>query len=130
MVAPVLKITAPKIISDLIKWEAEPGYCRESGLLKANATVTIGTPLGRIAAGADEGKLVVCNPAANDGSEVCVALALKDSAAVSDVVVPYLARMAMISDSGIEWPIVFTSVQKSKVISDLAAHGIVTRHGL
>lgn len=52
MVAAVRTLTAPKIVTDLIKWEAEPAYSREYGVLAANNPVVIGTALGKIAFGA------------------------------------------------------------------------------
>ncbi|WP_051949248.1 head decoration protein [Methylosinus sp. PW1] len=52
MVAPVRTVSAPKLISDLVKWEEELAYSREEAALLANNAVIIGTPLGKVSIGA------------------------------------------------------------------------------
>jgi hypothetical protein len=52
MVAPVRTLAAPKILSDLVKWEEELAYSRDEGVLLASNAVVIGTPLGKITLGA------------------------------------------------------------------------------
>lgn len=223
MVAPVRTVSAPKILSDLVKWEAECGYCRDEGVILANNPVKIGTPLGKITLGAaaaaakagntgngvftldaatpilsgakvgvyvarcieaaanggtfrvfdpegrvlgdvavggtfadqikfsiadgaadfvvgDEfdvtiaagsGKLKILDPAAVDGSAKCVgfSILLRDPGAADSRIV-YEARMALIADSGIEWPAGFTDAQKAQALADVEARGIVARSGL
>jgi len=233
MVAPVRTAFAPKIISDLLKWEVDPTYSREQGTLKALNVVKIGTPLGRIELGAassaaksggntansgtfvldattpvlagaesgvytlrcitaatnggvfrledprgrvlgdfaitggaggtvtvndkikgvltdgtadfvvgdgfditvaaGSGKLVVLAPAALDGSAKCIGFSLQErDPGNADGVILYLARMAVIADSGIAWPDAFTSDQKLAAVADALAApcGIVTRVGI
>lgn len=224
MVAPVRKVSAPKIVSDLIKWEAEPGYCRDSDVLAANQALIIGTPLGKIAlgavsvaakaggntgngvftldantpklAGAKPGvyavrcieaaanggtfrvedpdgivigdvavgatfadgikfsiadgaadfivgdgfdvtiaagskKIVVLDPAALDGSAVCIGFSTVVRESVNaDGAVTYVRRMAMLADSGVAWPIGFTDLQKSKALADVEPFGLIARTGL
>lgn len=48
----VTRVSAPRILSDLVKFEVDTSYVREFGTLTANNPVVIGTPLGKISAGA------------------------------------------------------------------------------
>jgi hypothetical protein len=48
MVAPVRQVFGPKIQSDLLKWEVDRLFTRDSGVLKASNIVDVGSPLGAI----------------------------------------------------------------------------------
>jgi len=224
MVAPVRTVSGPKILSDLLKWEAEPGYCRDSGVLLASNPVTIGAALGRITlgavsaaaksggntgngvftidattpklAGAKVGvytvrciaaatnsgtfrvtdpnglvlgdvavgatfadrikfaiadgstdfivgdgfdvtiaagslKITPLNLTALDGSATCIGFStiLRDPGA-SDGAVVYVARMAMLADSGIDWPAGISAGQIAQAYADVAPYGIIARSGM
>lgn len=117
MVAPVRKFTAPKIISDVVKYEEEIGYSREIGTLKAGETLALGTLVAL-----DAGGLVVALP--DDGSLACKGVALNAVVAGASNVVGgalYIARQAVIADSGVEWPAGISDAHKAKAVSELAA---------
>lgn len=117
MVAPVRKYTAPKILSDVVKYEEEIGYSRETGTLKAGETLALGTPIS-----IDAGGLIVALTV--DGSLACKGVALNAVAAGESNAVGaalYIARQAVIADSGLEWPAGISAPHKAKAIAELAA---------
>lgn len=117
MVAAVRKFTAPKILSDVVKYEEEAGYSRETGTLKAGETLALGTLIS-----VDDGGLIVALP--DDGSLPCKGVALNAVVAGPANAVGaalYIARQALIADSGLEWPAGISDAHKAKAVSELAA---------
>lgn len=125
MVAPVRKVTAPKIVSDVVLWEEELAYSRETAaIVHANTAYDLGTP---IAVDAD-GKTV---PLPSDGSLVCTGVAISVFAAqVADYVggLVFIKRTAILKSSGIIWPAGISDANKAKAIGELEApRGVVVR---
>lgn len=124
MVAPVRKITAPKILSDLVMWEEELAYSRESAVTVKNTTVTeIGTPL----ATDEDGKVV---PLPADGSAVCIGFALTARAATAADTsggLDYIRRTAILKDFGIVWPADISAANKAKALGEVDVRGVVVR---
>lgn len=124
MVAPVRKITAPKILSDLVMWEEELAYSREAAVTVKNTTVTeIGTPLA-----IDEDDKVVPLPA--DGSAVCIGFALTARAATAADTsggLDYIRRTAILKDFGIVWPAGISAANKAKALGEVEVRGVVVR---
>ncbi|MCW2276370.1 hypothetical protein GJ654_18760 [Rhodoblastus acidophilus] len=117
MVAPVRTYTQPKILSDLVKYEEEVGYSRDTGTLKAGETTVIGTPVAHDANGK-----VVALP--NDGSLACIGVSIAErSAGVADVTdgALYIANNALLADSGIVWPSGISGANKTKAVGELRA---------
>jgi hypothetical protein len=115
MVAPVLRVNAPRILSDLIKYEVDPSYVREVATQGAGVELKIGTPVAF--ATAKPGVVVAWNPAASDGSEDCVGLSVvARPAPQADTAkgATYLARGA-------------TPEQRAAALVALAALGILSR---
>lgn len=116
MVAPVRKYSQPKILSDVVKYEEEIGYSRDVATLAAGAVIALGTLVAL-----DDGKIV---PLADDGSLACVGVSIvAASAAGADApgAALYIARQAVIADSGIEWPAGISDDNKAKAIAELKA---------
>lgn len=124
MVAPVRKITAPKIYSDVVLWEEELAYSREApGPVKATTVTDIGTPLAED----EDGKIV---PLPSDGSLACWGVSLSIRAAsAADTSGDLLAirRTAILKDSGIVWPAGITDAHKAVAVAALDARGIIIR---
>lgn len=124
MVAPVRKITAPKILSDLVLWEEELAYSREaSGAVKSTTVTDLGTPLAL-----DADHKVVPLPA--DGSLVCIGFALTARAATAaDTMggLDYIRRTAILKDFGIVWPAGISADNKAKALAEVEVRGVVVR---
>lgn len=124
MVAPVRKVTAPKIASDLVMWEEELGYSREAaGTVKATTVTDIGTPLAL-----DVDHKTV--PLLADGSLTCIGVAISARAATAadttgDLV--YIRRTAILKDSGIVWPAGISDANKTKALGEIEPRGVITR---
>lgn len=117
---------APRVVSDLVKWEAHVGYSVDSAELAANQTVEIGTPLMKDA----NGRLVPLDPA-DPNLIVGFARANGATGATPRAAFPYVARLALISEAGVVWPAGFDAAKKAATF--LAASNlymIVARAGL
>jgi hypothetical protein len=127
MVAPVMKFSEPKRLSDLLVYEAELGYSRDDdGTVKSTTVTEIGTVLARD----EDGKIV---PLAGDGSLAAVDVALVPRAATAtdttDTLVR-IARHAILKDSGLAWPAGISAANKAKAIGDLKSAGILVRRAV
>ncbi|WP_454919223.1 head decoration protein [Xanthobacter sediminis] len=127
MVAPVLKITAPRILSDLVLWEEDLAYSRETSGPVAAATVT---EIGTLIAKDEDGKTV---PLPNDGSLACwgVAIVARRAATVDtndDLLC--IRRVAILKDTGILWPAGISAANKAKALGELDARGVLARPAL
>jgi hypothetical protein len=124
-------IAAPKLLSSWLKYEVNPDYTRQVGVLLAGdgaaRDIKAGAVLGKVTA---SGKLVAWAPAAVDGSETAVGVAVNDATAAdgADDRVLYLARgPAIVFAPEIAWPTGATTEQKAAALADLAAIGIVAQ---
>jgi hypothetical protein len=124
-------ITAPKLLSSWLKYEVNSDYTRSVGVLLAGAgaarDIKAGELLGKVTA---SGKLVAWDPAAVDGSEDAVGVAVFDATATAavDDRVAYLARgPAIVFAPEFVWPAGATAEQKAAAVADLAALGIVAQ---
>lgn len=86
---------SPRRMGELIAYEVNPDYCRQSDVLLAGSgaarELDIGQLVGRVTA---SGKLVLWAPGATDGSQNVVGIVLEDAQAANGVddVVLILAR--------------------------------------
>ena len=124
MVAPVRKVTAPRILSDVVLWEEELAYSRESvGTVDSDTVTEIGTPLAKDA----DGKTV---PLPADGSLTCWGVAISPRAATTadttdDIVA--IRRTAMLKDTGILWPAGISAANKAKALGEIETRGVIVR---
>ncbi len=127
MVAPVRRVTAPKILSDVVLWEEEVAYSREiAGTVKATTVTDLGTPIALDA----NGKVV---PLPSDGSLVCIGVALTARAATAaDTTgdLNYVRRTAILKDSGLVWPTGISDANKTKALGEIEVRGVVVRPAL
>lgn len=123
---------APELLGELLLFEINPAYCRESETLKApSATLPLGTVLmqnvdGTLgpwtpAALAAEGQTAEPDPAA-------VGVLLRDvPASSSNVDAPVLRRGALVSASLLKWPADTADEKKTAALATLATASIVAR---
>lgn len=106
-------------LSDLLKFEVNPSLCRETVTLTA-AAVTAGAVLGRTTA---TGAYKAHDPAATDGSEKAIAVALYDAPASGQCIV--VRRSAIVAKDALVWKAGMTDAQKAAALQQLADAGIV-----
>ncbi len=124
MTAPV---TESLYLSDLLVYEAEQRYSRESITVAAGQSLTLGTLLGRVT---DSGAFTAWNPKAKDGSDRVLGVLLADcDASVKEAAAVMVTRHALLSDVGIQWGDL-SAEQQRDAQTQLAARGIVIRKGV
>lgn len=122
----------PRQLSELLKTELDPNWSREAGVVKAGQTFDLGQVIAALTAdGPDLGKLVAFNPAGVDGSETIVGVSqMVVDASDNDVYgVPYSARGAVLSLSGLRGLDALTAPQKAAALAQLTALGLIVRVG-
>ncbi|AVM76207.1 head decoration protein [Magnetospirillum gryphiswaldense] len=123
-------LTASPTLGDLLKFELNASYTRETVTLKAGTSYPLGSVLGRISA-SDEYRL---SPAAevvgDEGAEVAVAVLL-EAVDATDGAVPglivargpvILADGALVFDASVDQP-----AERVAKLTQLAAMGLVAR---
>lgn len=116
------------LTSDVVKYEADPSYCRDEDTLASGAgVVQLGTVLGRVTA---TRKYKPLDPAAVDGSETAAAVILQRAdATLADQTVVNLKRQALVVLQHLKWPAEITDSQRLQALDQLEALGIVARNG-
>jgi hypothetical protein len=122
-----------KYLGDVLKYEDENLYCRETVTVLAGADVpralTVGMVLGRITA---TGKVKQIDFSANDGSEQAYGVLLADVTAPVGADVEGVALVngpAIVADNGLIWPDGATAPQKATAIAQLRAAWIKVYQG-
>lgn len=112
---------APELLGELLLFEINPDYCRETVTVSAPATdIFMGSLLVKNA----DGSFTPWESADTD----VAGIALRDTPASSeDVLVPVLRRGALVSAAKLKWPESVTDEQKATAKSALAAFGIIVR---
>ena len=120
------KVQRPRQLSEVLKYEVDPNYSRDTGTALAGEAFELGQVVSKVTA---TGKLVVFDPAVVDGSEKIVGVALNEvEAGAADVEgVPYSARISTLSASGLRWPAGLSAPQLAAGLAQLAALGLVVR---
>jgi hypothetical protein len=116
-----------KNLGDLLNWELDRNYCRETVTVASGQNLKSGTVVGIVAATGFV-KIVSIDPEEEDGSDAAIGVILDDvdttSGAKSAVII---ARGAIVLADGIVFPAGATDVQKKKIVGDLDGRGIVIR---
>lgn len=108
-----------------LEWEVHPQFSREKRII-AGGKYGQATVLGEVTA---SGKLTQLNPAANDGSEVAVAVLYRDcDAAGGDVECTVNDGQTIYRGQHLVWPAGITEAQKTAAIKQLAARGQKVRY--
>lgn len=112
-------------LGDLLKFEEENRYSRDTITVGAGQNLALGTVLGML-----NNKVVALNPAGTDGSETVVGVLIDDAdATAGDTESVMASRNAIVSDQYIIWPAGITAAQQASAIAELNLLGVVIRKG-
>ena len=111
-------------LGDLLKYEEENLYSRDTITVAAGQHLVIGTVLGMVGS-----KAVALDPAATDGSEKAVGVSINDVTATVDTAAVMVSRNVLLSEPYVVWPAGMTVPQKLTAVADLNLLGIVLRIG-
>lgn len=123
-------LTQPPSTGDVLKYEANPNYTRETVTLLAGLPYPVGAVLGKITA---SGKYTYASAAGTDGAETAVAVLLYPvDATLADATGIVVARgPAIVSRAALYYDGTVDDATKiTAKITQLAAAGIVTRDGV
>jgi hypothetical protein len=123
-------LTAPPTLGDLLKFELNASYTRETVPLKAGTSYPLGSVLGHITASGEYRLSPAAEVVGDEGAEVAVAVLLEavdatDAAAIGLIAARgpvILAEGALMFDASIEQP-----AERAAKITQLAALGLVAR---
>lgn len=112
-------------LGDLLKFEEENLYSRDTITVAAGQKLVLGQVLGMVG-----DKAVALNPAGTDGSEVAVGILLHDTDSTVGVVdAVMVARNVTVSDQYVVWPAGISTTQINTAVAQLQALGVVIRKG-
>ncbi len=120
-------LTQPPSMGDLLKYEENPDYCRETVTLLAGTSYPLGAVLGKITA---SGKYKLSPDTGTDGAEVAVAVLIEAvDASAADAVGLVVARgPVIVSKAQLNYDAtVGTAAKIAAKEGQLAAAGIVPR---
>jgi len=112
-------------LGDLLKYEEENRYSRDTITVAAGQNLKLGTVLGRL-----NGKAVALDPTATDGSEQAVGVLMSDvdaTAGNTDAVM--VSRNVLLSEPYVVWPAGLTTAQKVTAVAELNQLGVILRIG-
>lgn len=116
-------------LGDLLKFEADNLYSRDRVTVAPQQALKLGQVVGRIAA---SGQIAALDPAATDGREqavgVAIALILTADAPSPDGLI--VARHAAVSEHALVWPTAITAAQRATAVQQLRAVGVLVRQGI
>lgn len=116
--------TEMNYLGDLLKYEEEILYSRDTITVAAGQNLLLGTVLGML-----NNKAVALNPAATDGAETVVGILIDDVDATIDTESVMVSRNVTVSDQYVIWPTSITASQKTAALAQLNQLGIVIRIG-
>ncbi len=123
-------LTSAPTLGDLLKFELNASYCRETVTLKAGASYPLGSVLGRITASGEYRLSPAAEVVGDEGAETAIAVLLQavdatDVAAVGLIAARgpiILADGALVFDASVDQP-----AERAAKITQLAALGLVAR---
>ena len=123
-------LTAPPTLGDLLKFECNPSYGRETMTLKAGTNYPLGAVLGRITASGEFRLSPAAEVVGDEGAETAVAVLLQavdatDGAATGLIAARgpvILAEAALVVDASVDQP-----AERTAKLTQLAAAGLVAR---
>ncbi len=123
-------LTASPTLGDLLKFECNPSYGRETVMLKADTSYPLGSVLGRITATGEYRLSPAAEVVGDEGAEVAVAVLLEavdaTDAAVTGLIAArgpvILAEAALAFDASVDLP-----AERAAKIAQLASVGLVAR---
>jgi hypothetical protein len=118
-------------LADLLKFEIDKNYCRETVTVASEQNLKLGEIVGMKTANDQVKSVYLITGAQNevlDGSEVAIGAMLEDADATSGAKKAVIVtRAAIVADNMLIFPTGATDAQKKKIIKDLDARGIVIR---
>ena len=119
-------LTQPPTMGDVLKYELNPNFTRETVTLLAGTSYPVGAVLGRITA---SGKMKLSTATGTDGAQNAAAVLLYDvDATAADATgIVVLRGPAIVNRHEIVWPEGATEVQITAATTALAALGIILR---
>lgn len=123
-------LIAPPTLGDLLKFELNASYSRETVTLKAGTSYPLGSVLGRITATGEYRRSPAAEVVGDEGAEVALAVLLDavdaTDAAVTGLIAArgpvILADSALVFDASVDQP-----AERAAKVSQLAAMGLVAR---
>ncbi|CAA7618951.1 conserved hypothetical protein [Magnetospirillum sp. LM-5] len=123
-------LTAPPTLGDLLKFECNPSYGRETVTLKAGIAYPLGAVLGRITASGEYRLSPAAEVAGDEGAETAIAVLLDavdaSGGAVTGLIAArgpvILAEAALAFDASVDQP-----AERTAKIVQLATVGLVAR---
>lgn len=123
-------LTASPTLGDLLKFELNPSYTRETVTLKAGTSYPLGAVLGRINASGEYRLSPAAEVIGDEGAETAIAVLLDavdaTDAAVTGLIAArgpvILADGALVFDASVDQP-----AERAAKITQLAAMGLVAR---
>ncbi|KAF0219043.1 MAG: hypothetical protein FD176_3534 [Rhodospirillaceae bacterium] len=123
-------LTAPPTLGDLLKFELNASYTRETVTLKAGTSYPLGAVLGRITASGEYRLSPAAEMVGNEGAETAIAVLLEavdaTDAAVTGLIAArgpvILADGALVFDASVDQP-----AERAAKLTQLAALGLVAR---
>ncbi|MEW5727230.1 MAG: head decoration protein [Pseudomonadota bacterium] len=124
-------LIAPPTLGDLLKFELNASYTRETATLKAGTAYPLGAVLGRITSSGEYRLSPAAEVVGDEGAEVAVAVLLEAVDATGGAVPGLiaargpviLAEGALAFDASVDQP-----AERAVKITQLAAMGLVARH--
>ena len=119
-------LTQPPTMGDVLKYELNPNFTRETVTLLAGTSYPIGAVLGRITA---SGKMKLSTATGTDGAQNAAAVLLYDvDATAADATgIVVLRGPAIVNRHEIVWPEGATEAQITAATNALASLGIILR---
>ena len=123
-------LTAKPTLGDLLKFELNASYTRETVTLKAGTSYSLGAVLGRITASGEYRLSPAAEVVGDEGAEAAIAVLLEavdaTDAAVTGLIAArgpvILADGALVFDASVDQP-----AERAAKITQLAAAGLVAR---
>ena len=114
-------------LGDLLKYEADKNYCRETMTVAEGQNLKMGTVVGVITE-SDKAKIVSISPEESDGSDTAFGMLLEDVDATSgDKKALVVARDAIVASDYMVFPDGASDDQKKAIKQALESRGIVIR---
>jgi hypothetical protein len=123
-------LNAPPTLGDLLKFELNSSYTRETVTLKAGSSYPLGSVLGRITTSSEYRLSPAAEVVGDEGAETAVAVLLEAVDATDDAATGLiaargpviLADAALVFDASVDQP-----AERDAKITQLAAQGLVAR---
>lgn len=123
-------LTQPPSMGDVLKYEVNPNYTRETVTLLAGTPYPVGAVLGQITA---SGKYTLATSGGADGAETAIAVLLYavDATLADEVGIVVARGPSIVSRAGLAYDVTVDDEAKiTTKLGELAAVGIIARDGV